>query len=83
MGLGDLGGLLDVGEEILPGGGEALVRLGFGSTFDQGFDNPFGGDLFAATVEDLLLKLGDQRISFVADADGELRHGWDAHLYYQ
>ena len=83
MGLGDLGGLLNVSEEILPRGGEALVRLGFGSTFDQGFDHPFGGDLFPATVEDLLLKLGDQRISFVADGDGQLRHGLDAHLYYQ
>ena len=75
MGLGDLGGLLDVGDQILPGGGETLVGVGSGTTFQQGFDHAGSGDLLATTIEDLLLKLGDESISLIAELDRELRHG--------
>jgi len=74
MGLGDLRCPLNVSDEILPGGGKALVGLGFGAAFEQCCHYALGGDLFAPTVEDLLLKLGDQGIRLIADRDGELRH---------
>jgi hypothetical protein len=80
MGLGDLRCPLNVSDEILPGGGKALIGLGFGTAFEQCCHNTLGGDLFAPTVEDLLLKLGDQGIRLVADRDGELRHGRSTSL---
>jgi hypothetical protein len=74
MGIGDLGGLLDVGDQVVPGGSETLVGLGLGTAFHQGLDHASGGDLLATAIEDLLLKLGDESISLVAELDCELRH---------
>jgi len=74
MGVSQFGCFLDVGNEVFPGGREALVGLRLGTAFNQGFDNPSGGDFFAPAVEDLLLELSDQSISFIAQLDGELRH---------
>ena len=39
VGMGHSRRLFDVGDQIAPGGGEALVRLRLGATFDQGFDH--------------------------------------------
>ena len=75
MGLGDLRCLLDIRDEIFPGGGEALVRLGLGATLKKGRHHTLSGDFLASTVEDLLLQLGNQGVSLIADRDGELRHG--------
>ncbi|MEB3325167.1 MAG: hypothetical protein VKM17_07495 [Cyanobacteriota bacterium] len=80
MGLCDLRCPLNVSDEILPRGGKTLIGLGFGTAFEQCCHNTLGGDLFAPTVEDLLLKLGDQGIRLVADRDGELRHGRSTSL---
>ena len=79
MGLGHLGRLLNVGDQILPGGGKALIGLGFGAAFDQGFDHALGTHLFATPLEDLLLQLGNQGIALFADLDGELRHRKGVH----
>lgn len=80
MGLSNLRCPLDIGDQILPRRRKALVRLGFGSAFEQCFHHTLRGDLLATTVEDLLLKLGDQSISLVADRDSELRHGRSTSL---
>ena len=75
MGVSQLGRLFDVLDQIGPGRGEALVGLRLGTTLNEGFHHTRGGHLLAAPIEDLLLKLGDQGISLVAELDGELRHG--------
>ena len=66
--------LLDVGDQIAPGGREALVGLGFGSTFHQGLDHASRRYLLTPPVEDLFLELGDQGVGLVAERDRELRH---------
>ena len=75
MGIRHLGGLLDIGDQVLPRRGKTFVGLGFGATFDQRLDHTRGGDLLATAIEDLLLKLGDESISLIAELDRELRHG--------
>ena len=77
MGIGQLGGFLDVLDQIGPGRGEALIGLGFCSALNQSFDHPSCRYFFAAAVEDLFLKLSDQGISLIAQLDGELRHRTD------
>ena len=74
MGIGQLGRLLDVLDQIDPGGGEAFVGLGLGTAFHQGLHHAGGRDLLAPTVEDLLLELGDQGIRLIAELNRELRH---------
>ena len=74
VGVGHLGGLLDVGDQVLPGGGEALVRLRLGTALHQRLNHASRGHLLTATVEDLLLQLSDQGIGLVAEFDRELRH---------
>ena len=74
VGSGDAGRFFDIRDQILPGGGEALIRLRLSSTFQHGFDHSFRRHLLATTIEDLLLKLNDECISLVAELDGELRH---------
>ena len=70
MGIGKLGSFFNVLDQIHPGGREPLIGLRTGTAFNQGFHNPCGSDLLAATVEDLFLKLGDKSIGFVAQLDG-------------
>ena len=74
VGVGQLGRLLDVLDQIRPGCGKALVGLGFRTAFHQGLHNPRRRNLFAPAIEDLLLKLSDQGIGLVAELDRELRH---------
>ncbi len=74
MGIGQLGCLLDVLDQIGPGGGEAFIGLRFRTTLDKSFHDTGSRDFLAATVEDFLLQLGNQGISLVAQLDGELRH---------
>ena len=74
VGIGHLGGFFNVGNEVFPGGGKALIALRFGTTLHQGFHHPSRGDFLAATVEDLFLKLGNQRQGLIAELDGELCH---------
>jgi len=74
MGLGHLGRLLDIGDQIVPGGGKPLIGLGFGATLNQGFNHALSTHLFATPLEDLLLQLGNEGIALLADLDGELRH---------
>ena len=73
MGVGQLGGLFDVLNQIDPGGGKAFIRLRSSPTFHQGFDNTSGRDFFAATIEDLLLQLSDQGIGLIGQLDRQLR----------
>ena len=80
VGVSELGGFFDVLDQIGPGGGEPLVGLRLGAAFDQGLNDAGGRNLFAATVEDLLLQLSDQGISLVAELDGELRHDAEKQL---
>jgi hypothetical protein len=70
MGIGKLGSFFNVLDQIHPGGRKPLIRLRTGTAFNQRFHNPCCRDLFAASVEDLFLKLGDKSISFVAQLDG-------------
>ena len=74
MGIGQLGGLFDVLDQIDPGGRKTLVRLRSGTAFDEGFDNAGGSDFFAATIKDLLLQLSDQGIGLIGQLDRQLRH---------
>ena len=74
MGIRQLGGLLDVFNQVGPGCCKSLVGLRLGSTLHKSFDNPCSSDLFAASVEDFLLKLGNQSISLIAELDRDLRH---------
>ena len=74
MGIRQLGGLLDVFNQVGPGRGKPLVGLRLGSTLHKSFDYPCSSDLFAASVEDFLLKLSNQSISFIAELDRDLRH---------
>ncbi|MCT0198417.1 hypothetical protein KQ313_01780 [Synechococcus sp. CS-1325] len=74
MPVGDLSGLLDVIDQISPGGCEALIRLGLRPTFKQGFDDPGCGDLLAAAVENLLLELRNQCLGLAAELNRELSH---------
>ena len=74
MGIGELGRFLNVGNEVFPRGRETLVGLRLGSAFNQGLDDPSCRDFLAAAIENLLLELSDQSISFIAQLDGELRH---------
>ena len=81
MGIGELGSLFDVLDQIGPGSRKALVRLRLGTAFNQSFHHSSGADLLTATIKDLLLKLCDQSIGFNAELDGELRHlGKDNYL---
>ena len=75
MGVSQLGRLFDVLDQIGPGRGEAFVGLRLGTTLNEGFHHTSGRHLLTAPIKDLLLKLGDQGISLVAELDGELRHG--------
>ncbi|WP_063394978.1 hypothetical protein [Prochlorococcus marinus] len=70
MGIGELGSLFDVLDQIDPGRRKALVRLRLGTAFDQGFHHSSCADLLTATIKDLLLKLCDQSIGFNAELDG-------------
>ena len=74
MGIGQLGGLLDVFNQVGPGRGKPLVGLRLSTTLHKGFDDPCSSDLFAASVEDFLLKLSNQSISLIAELDRDLRH---------
>ena len=74
MGIGHLRRLLNVSDQVFPGGREALVGLGLGAALNEGLHHTSGRYLLAATVEDLFLELGDQGIGLVAELDGELRH---------
>ena len=74
MGIGELGRLLDVLDQIRPGGGKTLVGLRFRAAFHQGLHNTCSRNLLAPAIEDLLLKLSDQGIGLVAELDRELRH---------
>ena len=80
MSIGQLGGLLDIGDQVFPRGGEALIRLRFRTALHKGFHHPRGGHLLAAAIEDLLLKLSQQGIRLVAELDRELRHT-DSNVY--
>ena len=75
VGVSQLGRFFDVLDQIRPGGGEAFVGLGFGTTFHKGFNDSRCRHLLATAIEDLLLQLSDESISFIAELDGELRHG--------
>ena len=75
MGIGNLGRLLNVGDQVFPGGCEPLVGLGFRPTLNQGFDNASDRHLLTAAIEDFLLELGDQSKRFVAELDSHLSHG--------
>lgn len=54
MGIGNLGRLLNVDDQVFPGGCEPLVGLGFRPTLHQGFDNASDRHLLAAAIEDFL-----------------------------
>ncbi|KZR74236.1 hypothetical protein [Prochlorococcus marinus] len=70
MGIGELGSLFDVLDQIGPGSRKALVRLRLGTAFDQGFNHSSCADLLTATIKDLLLKLCNKSIGFNAKPDG-------------
>ena len=70
MGIGELGSLFDVLDQIGPGSRKALVRLRLGTAFNQGFHYSSCADFLTATIKDLLLKLCDQSIGFDAELDG-------------
>ena len=70
MGIGQLGSLFDVLNQVDPGGGETLVGLRTSPAFHQGLDDARSGDLLATPIENFLLQLGDQSISLVAQLDG-------------
>ena len=74
MGIGQLGCLLDVLDQIRPRRGKTLVRLRFRSALHQGLHDPSSRNLLAPAIENLLLKLSDQGIGLVAELDRELRH---------
>ena len=74
MGISQLGGLLDVFNQVGPGRGKPLVGLRLSSTLHKRFNDPCSSDLFAASVEDFLLKLSNQSISLIAELDRDLRH---------
>ncbi len=79
MRIGQLGGLLNVFNQIDPRGGKALVGLRACTTFNQGLNNASCRDLFTATIKDLFLQLRDQSIRLVAQLDGQLRHSKSNH----
>ena len=83
MGIGNLGRLLDIGDQIFPGGCKALIGLGFGATFHQGFNHTGCRNLLATSIEDFFLKLGNQGQSLIAELDGELSHGKRQSLSHQ
>ncbi|WP_052039613.1 MULTISPECIES: hypothetical protein [unclassified Prochlorococcus] len=66
MGIGELGSLFDVLDQIGPGGRKTLIRLRLGTAFNQGFHYPSCTHLLTATIKDLLLKLCDKSIGFNA-----------------
>ena len=70
MGIGQLGSLFNVLNEIDPGGRETLVGLRASPAFDQRLDDTGGGDLLATAIENFFLQLSDQSVSFVAQFDG-------------
>ena len=70
MGIGELGSLFDVLNQVDPGGREALVGLRTSPALHQGLNNAGGGDLLTTSIENFLLQLSDQSISFVAQLDG-------------
>ena len=72
--VGDRGSLLNVVDQIAPGGGEAFVGLGFRTALQQGLHDTGSGNLLAASVEDLLLQLGNQGLSLAAELNRELGH---------
>ena len=74
MGIRQLGGLLDVFNQVGPGRGKPLVGLRLSSTLHKSFNDPCSSDLFAASVEDFLLKLSNQSISLIAELDRDLSH---------
>ena len=74
MGISQLGGFLDVFDQVCPGRGKPFIRLRFRATLDESFYNSCGSDLFAAAIEDFFLKLSNQSISFIAELDSDLRH---------
>ena len=59
MGIGQLGRLLDVLDQIRPGRGKTLVGLRFRAAFHQGLHNTCSRNLLTPAIEDLLLKLSD------------------------
>ena len=74
MGISQLGGFLDVFDQVCPGRGKPFIRLRFRATLDKSFYNSCRRDLFAAAVEDFCLELSNRRISFIAEIDSDLRH---------
>ena len=81
VGIGELGGLLNVRDQVFPGGGEALVGLRLGTALHQSLNHARSRNFLAAAIEDLLLKLSDQGIRLIAQLDRELRHaGNDVYL---
>ena len=74
MGVGELGRLFNVLDQIRPGRGKTLVRLRFCSALHQGLHDSSSRNLLAPTIENLLLKLSDQGIGLVAELDRELLH---------
>ena len=70
MGIGQFCSLFDVLNKIDPRGRETLVGLRASPAFNQRLDNAGGGDLLATAIENFLLQLSDQSISFVAQLDG-------------
>ena len=50
MGIGELGSLFDVLDQIGPGSRKALVRLRLGTAFNQGFHDSSCADLLTATI---------------------------------
>ena len=74
MGVSQLGGLLNVLDQIGPRRGEAFIGLGASPTFHQGFHHTSSRHFLTAPVEDLLLKLSDQGIGLIGQLDRQLRH---------
>ena len=59
MGIGKLGRLFDVMDQIDPRGGETLVGLRASTTLYKSLDYTGSGDLLSPSIEDLLLQLSD------------------------
>ena len=74
MRIRQFGRFLDVFDQVGPGRGKALIRLGACTTFHQRLHHAGSGDLLAPSIEDLLLQLRDQGIGLVTQLNRELRH---------